>query len=78
VIQKISPRFDQCKVIIPEKFELHDKAVRMARDFWRYWFCTDHKNSCWEKWLDCGSKVLTQGTKLVHSLWEKFLICSTH
>jgi hypothetical protein len=46
--------------------------------FSKIWKLMTAKNSCWEKWLDCGTKVLTQGTKLVHSLWEKFLICSAH
>lgn len=46
--------------------------------FNKIWKLITAKNSCWEKWLDCGSKMLTQGKKLVHSLWEKYLICAAH
>ena len=46
--------------------------------FSKIWNLMTAKNSCWEKWLDCRSKVLTQGKKLVHSLWEKCLICAAH
>jgi len=46
--------------------------------FNKIWKLMTAKNSCWERWLDCGSKVLTQGKKLVHSLWEKFLISAGH
>jgi len=46
--------------------------------FSKIWKLMTTKNSCWEKWLDFGSKVLTQGKKLVHSLGEKCLICAAH
>jgi len=46
--------------------------------FNKIWKLMTAKNSFWEKWLDCGSKLLTQGKKLVHSLWEKYMICAAH